>query len=196
MKTRSIALALCVAGVAQAQLFHLGIDLTDPANVVLTATSLSASQTAQGQSLFDGVTLSVFFSSPLSSQVGGLATGDLRPWLSPLTYNTWASDDIIPGLVTDLNIYRAGPGADVTETFNSFFQALAGSASVDLSAQAGNFMPLGTTGPIYSGWSGDIGPQIGIWQITAVPEFPVAAHLAIYGVGFAGLAAYRRARKA
>lgn len=196
MNKSLLGLALGVAGAAQAQLFHLGVDLTDPANVVFTATSLPPPQTAQGQSLFDGITLSVFFAPPLASQAGGFATGSLRPWLSPLTYNTWASDDITPGLVTDLNIYRTGPGNDVTQTFNTFFQALAGSASIDLSAQAAHFKGLGTSGPIFSGWSGDIGPQIGVWQITAVPELPVAAHLAIYGAGFAGLAIYRRSRKA
>ncbi len=196
MNKSLLGLALCVAGAAQAQLFHLGVDLTDPANVVFTATSLPPSQDSFGKVAFEGITLSVFFSPALPSAVGGFATGDLRPWLTTTTYNTWASDDITPGLVTDLNIYRTGPGFNHPETFDTFFQALAGSAVMDLSGQAGSFKALGTSGPIFSGWSGNIGPQIGTWQITAVPELPVAAHLAIYGAGFAGLAIYRRSRKA
>lgn len=196
MNKSLLGLALCVAGAAQAQLFHLGIDLTDPANVIFTATSLPPSQDSFGKTTFDGITLAVFFSPALPSSVGGFATGDLRPSTSTLAYNTWASDEVTPGLVTDLNIYRSGPGSSHPETFDTFFQALAGSAFIDLSAEAGSFKALGTSGPILSGWSGNIGPQIGTWQITAVPELPVAAHLAIYGAGFAGLAIYRRSRKA
>ena len=196
MNKSLLGLALCVAGAAQAQLFHLGVDLTDPANVVFTATALPATQNSLGKTLFDGITLAVFFAPPLPTQVGGPLSGDLRSWSTPLVYDAWISDDVTPGVVTDLNIYRDAVGSNFPETFDTFFQALAGSASIDLSGQAAHFKGLGTSGPIFSGWSGNIGPQIGIWQITAVPELPVAAHLAIYGAGFAGLALYRRSRKA
>lgn len=196
MKKHLLGIALCVAGAAQAQLFQLEIDISNPANVIFTATSLPGEQLSLGKTLFDGVTLGVFFNPALTTQAGGFAAGDLRPWLTPLVYNSWISDDVTPGLVTDLNIYRDGVGSDLPQTFSTFFQALAGSASIDLSGQAGNFQPLGTSGPIYAGWSGNLGTQIGTWHITAVPELPVAAHLAIYGAGFAGLAIYRRTRKA
>ena len=138
----------------------------------------------------------LFFNPALPTQVGGVFAGNLRAWSMPIVYDTWASDDVTPGLVTDLSIYTTGPGFNFPETFDTHFQALAGSASIDLSAYLANFQPDGTSGPIFAGSSGNLGSPIGTWQITAVPELPVAAHLALYGAGFVGLVVYRRSRKA
>lgn len=196
MNKSLLGLGLCVAGAARAQLFHLGIDISDPANVVFSATSLPSTQDDFGKRAFDGITLGLFFNPALPTQVGGVLAGNLRAWSMPIVYDTWASDDVTPGLVTDLSIYTTGPGFNFPETFDTHFQALAGSASIDLSAYLANFQPEGTSGPIFAGSSGNLGSPMGTWQITAVPELPVAAHLALYGAGFVGLAVYRRSRKA
>ena len=64
-----------------------------------------------------------------------------------------------------------------------------------LASEAAFLPTLGTTGPIFAGYSDNPGVIIGTWEITAVPELPVAAHLALYGAGFAGLWTFRRFRK-
>lgn len=194
MKKTLLSVALCAAGIAQAQLFHLDINLTNPSAAVFTATTLPSEDNSFGTTLFDGISLQVFFNPALPGQTGGTTIGTLRPFLTNLAYDAWISDDVSPGLVTELNIYRDGVGNIVPQSFLTFFQALAGSAVIDLSGQIGSLPTFGTSGPIAAGWTGNPGPQIGTWAV--VPELPVGAHLALYGVGFAGVWFYRRSRKA
>lgn len=200
MKKTLLSLALCATGIAQAQLYHLGIDLSNPSAAVFTATTLPSEDNSFGTSLFDGISLQVFFNPGLPAVAGGTTIGTtigtLRPFQINLAYNTWFSDFASPGLVTELNIYREGRGSEISQTFSTFFAALEGSATLDLSGQIGHLPGLGTRGPLIAGWTGNQGPRIGSWEITAVPELPVGAHLGLYGVGFAGVWLYRRSRKA
>lgn len=196
MKKILLSIALCAAGVTQAQLYHLGIDLSNPSAAVFTATTLASEDNSFATSLYDGISLQVFFNPGLPAQKGGSTIGTLRPFLTNLAYDAWISDDITPGLVTELNIYRDGVGGNIPQSFSTFFAALAGSAVIDLSGQLAHLPALGTRGPLVAGWTDNQGPQIGSWEITAVPELPVGAHLGLYGIGFAGVWFYRRSRKA
>lgn len=188
--------SLLAAGVAQAQMFHLGIDITDPSAVVITATPLNATANSS-LTLFDGVTLQLFFTGEVPSTTFAGASGNLAPFASGVAYDTWAVDDTIPSIFSDLSFYRSSddPPSSPPQIFGTFFTAFSGTATLNLASQASLLPILGTSGPIFAGYSDNLGPVIGTWQVTAVPELPVAAHLALYGAGFAGLWTFRRFRK-
>ncbi len=190
------AASLLAAGAAQAQLFHLGVDLTNPSAVVITATSLNATANSV-LTLFEGTTLQLFFSNEVSLNSFGPAGGNLAPFSSGTAYDTWSVDDTIPFLFTDLSFFKStvDPENSPAQVFGTFFTAFKGTAILDLSAQSAFLPTIGTTGPIFAGYSDTLGPIIGTWEVTAVPELPVAAHLALYGAGFAGLWMFRRFRK-
>lgn len=190
------AASLLAAGVAQAQLFHLGIDLTDPSAVVITSTPLSATDNS-ALTLFEGATLQLFFSGYVPFNTFGAASGNLAPFSSGTAYNTWAVDDTIPLLFADLSFFTStdDPANSPAQIFGTFFTAFKGSATIDLSAHTALLPSIGITGPIFAGYSDNLGPIIGTWEVTAVPELPVPAHLALYGAGFAGFWAFRRFRK-
>jgi hypothetical protein len=190
------AASLLAAGAAHAQLFHLGIDLTDPSSVVITATPLNATGNS-AMTLWDGAVLQLFFTDSIPAVFDESLVGSLRPSSSVLPYDSWFVDETIPTVLSDLGIYRftIDPPSSPPQVFGTFFTAFTGSSTLDLSAQAAFFPIIGTTGPIFAGWSDNLGPIIGTWEVTAVPELPVAAHLALYGAGFAGLWTFRRFRK-
>lgn len=190
------AASLLAAGAAQAQLFHLGIDLTDPSAVVVTATSLNAADNS-ALTLFDGATLQLFFTGDIATLPNGPLGGNLAPFASGTGYDSWSVDDTIPFVFSDLSFfqYTDDPPNSPAQVFGSFFTAFKGTGTLDLSAEAAFLPIIGTTGPIFAGYSGNLGPIIGTWEVTAVPELPVGAHLALYGAGFAGLWTFRRFRK-
>ncbi len=193
--TLSLGLALAGFTAAQAQLFHLGIDLSNPSSVVITATAQAALANSANTSLFDGATLLDFFTAPISPFAGGSVSGTIRPFSASIAYDSWTSDAVGDAVVNDLNLYTLNNGNN-PQIFGNFFQAFLSSGSLDLSQFSAQLPSLGATGGILSGYSDNSGPVVGTWEITAVPELPVAAHLALYGAGFAGLAIYRRTRKA
>jgi hypothetical protein len=190
------AAALLAAGAAHAQVFHLGIDLTDPSAVVITATPLNATANSS-LTLFDGVTLQLFFTADIPSTTFAGVTGTLAPFASGVAYDTWAADDTFPGVFSDLSFYRStdDPPSSPPQIFGTFFSAFSGTSTINLASQAALLPIIGTTGPVFAGYSDNLGPIIGTWEVTAVPELPVAAHLALYGAGFAGLWTFRRFRK-
>ncbi len=190
------AASLLAAGAAQAQVFHLGVDLMDPSAVVITATSLHATDNSV-LTLFEGATLGLFFTDQVNFNFFGPVTGNLAPFSSGTSYDTWAVDDTIPLLFTDLSFFTstADPGNSPAQVFGTFFSAFKGTGTLDLSSHAAFFPIIGTSGPIFAGYSDTLGPIIGTWEVTAVPELPVPAHLALYGAGFAGLWTFRRFRK-
>lgn len=190
------AAALLTAGAAQAQLYHLGIDLTNPSAAVITATTLNATDNS-AMTLWDGAVLQLFFTASVPEVFDEVLVGNLRPASSILPYDSWFVDETIPTIFSDLGIYQVtmDPPSSPPQIFGSFFRAFAGTSTLDLSAQAAFLPSIGTTGPIFAGWSDNLGPIIGTWEVTAVPELPVAAHLALYGAGFAGLWTFRRFRK-
>ena len=198
MNKTNFILGLALGGAVglQAQLFHLGINLSDKANVVVTATALPALANTANTSLFDGATLSGFFTSPIPASAGGLVFGGIRPYSASIAYDSWTIDNIGSGVMDDLNLYTTGNIGNNPQIFGTFFQAFISSGSLDLSAFSAELPGLGASGDVLAGYSQQLGPIVGRWEITAVPELPVAAHLALYGAGFAGLAIYRRSRKA
>jgi hypothetical protein len=197
MNKTTLTLGLALAGftATQAQLFHLGIDLSNPSSVVITATAQPALANTANTSLFDGATLLDFFTAPISPSAGGPLNGSIRPYSASLAYDGWTSDSVGSLDMDDLNLYTEGNFGNNPQIFGTFFQAFISSGSLDLSAFSAELPALGAKGDILSGYSGNFGPIVGQWEITAVPELPVAAHLALYGAGFAGLAIYRRTRK-
>lgn len=194
--TLTIGLALAGFTAAQAQLFHLGIDLSNPSSVVITATAQPALANTANTSLFDGATLLDFFVAPISPLAGGPVAGTIRPYSASIPYNSWTSDSVGSLDWDDLNLYTDGNNGNNPQIFGTFFQAFLSSGSLDLSPFSAELPGLGATGDVLAGYSENLGPIVGQWEITAVPELPVAAHLALYGAGFAGLAIYRRTRKA
>jgi|GEM_PF-4433209 len=188
--------SLLAAGAAQAQLFHLGIDISNPSAVVITATSLNATGNS-AMTLWDGATLQLFFTDSVNPVFDQPLAGNLRPSSSVLAYNSWLVDETIPTVFSDLGIYQFtdDPPSSPPQVFGTFFSAFTGTSTINLSAEAAFLPIIGTTGPIFAGWSDNLGPIIGTWEITAVPELPVAAHLALYGAGFAGFWTFRRFRK-
>jgi len=195
-KHLSLGVVLCAASCAlQAQLFHLGVDLTNPTAAVITATTQPGLNNSAATSLFDGATLINFLTGTPALNTGGSLTGTLRPFSSSIPYANWINDDLSSPAYVDLNLYQV-TGSPNTQIFGTFFQPFISQGTLNLTPLAGLLPGLGATGDIYAGYSGNVGPLVGTWQITAVPELPVAAHLAIYGAGFAGLFIYRRTRKA
>lgn len=199
MKKKLLSIALCAAGAVHAQFFHLTIDLSNPSTAVFTATTRKSDSDSQTTQLFDGITLYDFFYPAFADPVSGSVTGSLQPSTSDpgLSYDRWTSDQIVPTVYSDLNLYRSS--GTLPQTFSKDSQALTGSAVIDLSSQIGNLPVFGTTGWIMGGYSGNLDYAIGLWEVIGappVPELPVGAHLAVYGLGFAGVWAYRRSRKA
>jgi hypothetical protein len=190
------AASLLAAGAAQAQLFHLGIDVTDPSAVVVTATALTSTANSS-LTLFDGVTLQSFFADEIPNPTFAGMSGNLAPFASGVAYNTWGIDDIVPDIFSDLSFYRStdNPPSSPAQIFGTLITAFSGTSTLNLASQAAFLPSNGATGPIFAGYPDNLGPIIGTWEITAVPELPVAAHLALYGAGFAGLWTFRRFRK-
>lgn len=183
-------------------MFHLGVDLSNPSAVVITATTAVSLENSATTTLFEGATLQLFFTSDLTGApvTDGLAAGTLRPFSAAFAYDTWTLDDTIPGIFSDLNLFLPGdPETSPSQVFGNFFQAFVGSSTINLSDFTASFPVNGTTGPIYAGYSDNLGPMIGTWEVTAVPtpvpELPVAAHLGLYGAGLLGFLAHRRFRK-
>lgn len=187
---------LGVGGVAQAQVFHLLVDLTDPSAAVITATSENALLNSNTTIHSHGATLQGFFTSSLASIPALPVTGDLGPSTSGIAYTGWDIDQVSSGVLTDLGLFNLGfpDGGEVQEFFTGT-PAFVGSSTLDLSSVAAFLPTVGASGDIYAGYSLSLGPVVGRWQVVAVPEVPAAAQCGIYAVGLAGLWMWRRVKK-
>ena len=142
---------------------------------------------------FSGADLISYFTASVGV-VNGVAAGTLVPAGTTAAYNTWVADDLANSLNNvDLNLFVNG-GSQL-QTFSVSSPAFAGTATINLSSLLAYLPATGTTGLIYSGWSGSrpAGQVIGEWVV--VPEPSVEAQLALGAMVFAGLLAVRRSRR-
>lgn len=187
---------LAGSGVAQAQVFHLLVDLTNPSAAVITATSENALLNSNTTIHADGATLQGFFTSSIGSIAYLPVTGDLGPSTSGIAYESWDVDEVSSGVETDLSLFNSTfvDGGQIQEFFTGT-PAFVGSATLDLSSVAAFLPTVGASGDIYAGFSLNLGPVVGSWQVVAVPEVPAAAQCGIYAVGLAGLWMWRRVKR-
>ncbi len=191
-KTAALAV-LALAGLAQAGVLPaptvlIEVDITDPTNVVLSATGEASLINDSASTANTGTTLLDLFTAdfnipftPETALTGDLAGGGVLPYSSGLNDFGTLTD-------RDLNIYRGNllPDFGAFQIFDTMTAAFSGSSTVDLS---GASLPaLGTIGDIIAGDT-DTGSDVVIGQWRIVPA-PGAAGL----LAAAGLVGVRRRR--
>ncbi len=176
-----IVVGSCVAQAAVV----LTVDVSNPSVVVLTA-SRANSGVAVSSDVFDGFTLSNFFTAdPSGSFATSSLTAGLRGGDASLEYDVAQVD-----LVSNVGLFIAGSSNEAM-SFSTGSAAFTGSSALDLSA-ASLFLPASGSGPLVV-WDANLNAvEIGTWQISPVPE--PSSYLAVIGFGLMGLSAYRRVR--
>jgi hypothetical protein len=181
---------LIVAGSCSAQAaVVLTVDVSNPAVVVLTASGAN-SGVAVSSDVFDGFTLSNFFTADPSGNFASssLSAGSLSAGLkggdASLEYDLAQVD-----LASSVGLWITGSSEAMS--FSTGSAAFTGSAALDLNTASG-FLPVSGSGPLVV-WDTELNAvEIGTWQISAVPE--PSSYVAVIGFGLMGLSAYRRVR--
>lgn len=159
----------------------LNVNVSDPANLVITATG-AASSISDTALLASGVTLKDFFTATMS-QFGSFA-GNLSVVGSGFPFDNWSFDSTIG---TGLNLYSTqGTTYSVTLGVSPF----SGEGSTDFTAWVASLPVSGATGDVLIGESSAGANIIGQW--VAVPE-PSSYGIAA-GVALIAFAAQRRFR--
>jgi len=175
---------------AAGQSILIDINESNPSAVQFIATGNLPIVNDSSQTIASGVDLISFFTA--SAAGGGAATGTLIPAGTSAPYNQWFSDNLLNSRnFVDLNLYATS--SPQLQTFSISSPAFTGTATINLSSLVADLPTTGTTGPIYSGYSGSSGQLIGEWVV--VPEPSVEVQLALGAVFFAGLALVRSARR-
>lgn len=179
-----IALA-SFASVAAAQQLPvlLTVDISDPTNVIISATGHAPALSDDSLFMSSGVSLlglfeGLGFEIPIPTPIGG----NLAPAGNAVGYNRF--DNTFENLTAnDLNIFADGVGGQ--QLFDLNDPAFSG-ATTPFDFSGAVFPPVGATGPIVNGIN-PLSPTLGSWQI-----IPAPGAFALLGLG--GLAATRRRR--
>lgn len=188
---------LFLGGTASAQLFHIGIDVSNPSAVAFTSIALTpALANDSSMDSFDGVTLTHFFTGviPTSARTGAVF-GNLTPRGVSVSYDGWASNDMsTPGSYEDLNLYNSfGSLLGEFQEFSTAAVPFLGQATLNLRLFAGHLPGYGASGEIRAGYSENPGPVIAVWRVTYVPETGAMGQFAVFGAA-CGLAVAARRR--
>lgn len=171
----------------------LYVDVSDPHNVIFTATPSFAFANDSSTLVGDGVDLLNFFPTALLGG-GGFTTGNLVGGDSGIAYTAFAVDDdsTSGGDYVDLNLYD-DPGNSL-QTFSTNAAAFTGSTTIDYNSLVGELPEEGDHGSIIAGWDGNPGQVIGEWVVGAAPV-PEPGTMALAGLGGLSALIYARRRK-
>lgn len=164
----------------------LTVDVSTPAVVVITATGASPSTTVSSD-VFNGFTLSGFFTSDASgSWAGSALAAGLKGGNATIDYDTAQVDE-----ASSVGLFLGGGSQPISFSIGS--PAFTGSSAFDLSGASLLLPGAGSSGSLIV-WDGAFNPvEIGTWQITPVPE--PSAYAAVMGVSLIGFSAYNRFKK-
>jgi hypothetical protein len=186
-----------------AQTYLLTVDISNPTNVVITATGNNATVDDSTTTLFQGVNLLGFFTSAFGSvnSVNGSPSGTLIGGGTGVGYNFFDVDNVSGSLV-DLNpFFFNSEVANQTQVFSTEQPAFTGSITLDMSAYVAELPEDGATGDIRpgarSGAAGlPFGSVIGQWQVISTTPTPEPSMLALASLGgLSALALAWRRRK-
>jgi hypothetical protein len=152
--------------------YLITIDVSNPANVTLTATGINALANTTGQTAEDGVDLLGFFSQDAGSiSINPLSAQELAgAGLSPYEYFTPDNRSSAGGGFFDLNLISASGDP---ENFSTSLPAFTGTSTfnlgyLDLPSSA--LPATGSQGDILAGDSENPGQVIGEWEVEPAPE--------------------------
>lgn len=172
------------------------IDVSNPNNVIITATGGVASTASSLSASSEGFTIENFFTSAVTYPSNSTFTGNLTPvngtsevYESFGTFE-FSDDDGDFKAGNDLSVYALGnEGAD-SQIFEVGVSPFAGAANFDFSAAAASLPSVGTVGNIYSGYyltdTGGVRQDHGrlVGQYEVIPEPSSAVLCAMASVGF------------
>ena len=185
-----LAMALTPVAASAQQAVLLTVDVSDPSNVVISATGTGPLINDSSAIVNRGVTLRGLFDADFDGERP--LAGDLAPRDAPAF--DLASNDFDAVTARDLNLFRSAfsDGTTTTQAFVTTDAAFTGAGTIDLS---GASFVVGTVGDISVGdtidgdTTGGSGATLGQFQVV-VPE---PSSLALLGLGGAALLRRRRA---
>ncbi len=174
---------------AYAQGVLLTVDLSNPTNVIITATGNNAAVNDNSTPAWEGVSLLSFLTSAVAktdTYAGSLTGGGVA-------YNAYfcQTGGNSPG--NDLCLYNYGVGDP--QTFSTGAPAFTGTATLNLSSIAGSLPSAGASGNIYTSYSGNHRVLLGQWQVMDAAPTPEPGTLALAGLGGVGAWFCARRRK-
>lgn len=190
----ALATFLSATGASAQQNTLLFVNVTNPAQVTITAAPGTALNSDAGKSFGAGVDLANFFRASASGSTLAVVGSTLTTFLNNTpTYDSAAADNLTSSIFVDLNLFRNN-GFSSAQTFTSGQRAFNGTITLNLSGLGAALLPtVGTMGNIYSGnnFSGTtVGPagtdvivnQVVIGQFVVVPEAGPAVLLCVGSV--------------
>jgi hypothetical protein len=182
------------------------IDDSNPSAVTFTATDYNPFRSDTSHDFADGIDLLNFFAPNSLGEDTFNTSGTLTTFLDGTPVYDQSHADNVTGDFQDLNVWSDSESDSNPENFSTLSQAFTGTATIDLGDEAANLLPAGTIGPIYAGFSEDIGgfetedalsnadvsPDSFIMYLGDYEIVPEPSQWSLLLLGAAGLIALRR----